>query len=393
MHVTSNLGGGGVERLMVKSLAVFDHTDFDHKVCCFSGGLYEGELRAMDIPYWILNRRLRFDPRFIFEIAGLMRRERVDVVHTLNFTANAWGRAAAKIAGVPRIIAHERGTAWTESATMRMVDRIFYNFTDLLLANSNAAKNVLTKHVGLSKDRIRVIYNGVPKPTIKPKTRPSLREMLGISSSTYLVGTIGRLDTPKGHIYLLHAISKVLQSLPNVTFVIIGDGPLHRYLKSEAQSLGLIDKGCVHFMGFLDNAPDLISDLDLLVHPAIRESLGNVLIEASLNQIPIVASNVDGCPEVVVDGQTGILVDCTQPVTYVDAPGASPLPAVVVDGSTRQLRPPLGPNPEDLAGAIVLLLQNPHLREQMGSRARTRSENLFSIERYVRDLENAYRGN
>ena len=392
MHVTSNLGGGGVERLLVKSLGVFDHTGFDHKVCCFSGGLYEGELRAMDIPYWIIQRRWRFDPSFIFKIASLMRREHVDVVHTLNFTANAWGRAAAKIAGVPRIIAHERGTAWTESSAMRMVDRFFYRFTDLLLANSNAAINVLTKHVGLPKERIHLIYNGVPKPTIERKPRSSLREMLGISSSTYLVGTIGRLDTPKGHIYLLHAIPKVWLSLPNVTFVIIGDGPLHGYLKREAHSLGLIDKGDLHFLGFLDNAPDLLHDLDLLVHPAIREPLGNVLIEASLNQIPIIASKVDGCPEVVVDGQTGTLVECTQPVTYVDAPGASPLPAVVVDGGTRQLRPPLGPNPEDLASAIVQLLQNPHLREQMGNRARTRSETLFNIERYVRDLEDAYRG-
>lgn len=142
----------------------------------------------------------------------------------------------------------------------------------------------------------------------------------------------------------------------------------------------------------MDNAPDLLHDLDLLVHPAIRESLGNVLIEASLNQMPIIASNVDGCPEVVVDGQTGTLVDCTQPVSYVDAPGASPLPAVVVDGDTRQLRPPLGPNPEDLASAIVQILKTPHLREQMGNRARTRSETLFNIERYVRDLEDAYRG-
>lgn len=90
---------------------------------------------------------------------------------------------------------------------MRTVDRFFYRFTDLLLANSNAAINVLTKHVGLPKERIHLIYNGVPKPIIEPKT--SLWEMLGISSSTFLVGTISRLDTPKGHIYVLHAIPEV----------------------------------------------------------------------------------------------------------------------------------------------------------------------------------------
>lgn len=393
MHVTSNLGGGGVERLLVKSLGVFNRSNFDHLVCCISGGgVYEDELRALEIPYWIMKRRARFDTSVVFQIGSLMRRERVDVVHTLNFTANAWGRVAAKFAGVPRIIAHERGTAWTENLAMRLVDRVLYHITDVLLANSRAAKTVLTKHVGIPEDRIRVIYNGIPEPFIDLNLRPSLRERLGISSEALLAGTVGRLDTPKGHIFLLHAIPAIWQTLPEMHFVIIGDGPLREYLKTEAQKLGLLNNGGLHFLGFLPDAPSLMREMDLLVHPAIREPLGNVLIEAGLNNLPVVASNVDGCAEVIVNGETGTLVDCSQPATYVHAPGASPLPKVVVDGGTRQLRPPLGPSPEDLAAAIVQLSRNPHLREQMGTRARARAKELFSIERYVRELENAYSG-
>ena len=393
LHITSNLAGGGVQRLLVKSLAVLDRTSFTHRVCCVSAsGVYEDELRSLGIPYWIMRRRGRFDPTIILQMVHLMRRERIDVVHTLNFTANAWGRVAAKLAGVPRIIAHERGTAWTESATMRLVDRALYHCTDRWLANSEAAKIVLTQHVGVPADRIRVVYNGMPEPDRSRRDGTTLRERLGIDSKVPLVGAVGRLDTPKGFTFLLQAIPLVWESLPEAHFVLIGDGPLRGYLESEAGQLGLLKNGYVHFLGFLPNVPNLMPEMDLLVHPVIRESLGNVLIEAALARVPVVASNVDGCPEVVVDGETGLLVECTQPVKYVPAPGASPLPAAVVDGHTRMLRPPLGPSPEALADFTVRLLRDPQLRSQMGEQALARSRRIFSLERYVHCLESAYRG-
>lgn len=393
LHVTSNLAGGGVQRLLVKSLAVMDRTRFVHRVCCVSaGGVYEDELRSLGIPCWIMRRRARFDPTVIFQMARLMRRKNIDIVHTLNFTANAWGRIAARLAGVSRVIAHERGTAWTEGPVMRRVDRLLYPWTDVLLVNSEAAKIVLTQCVKLPADRIRIVYNGVPRPERTLGSVSKLRDRLGIGTDVPLVVAVSRMDTPKGHIFLLRAIPYVWQSVPEAHFALIGDGPLRGYLEVEAQRLGLLSTGSVHFTGFLLNAPDLIQEADLLVHPAVREPLGNVLIEAGLARLPVVASNVDGCPEVVVDGRTGVLVDCTQSVQYVAAPGASSLPAVVVDGRTRTLRPPLGPSPEDLAAAMVSLLRNPRLRRQMGERAQERAERLFGLDRYVRDLQSVYRG-
>jgi glycosyltransferase involved in cell wall biosynthesis len=180
--------------------------------------------------------------------------------------------------------------------------------------------------------------------------------------------------------------------MPQTNFVLMGDGPLRDYLESEAHRSGVLKEGRLHFLGFLPSAPNLMSEMDLLVHPAIREPLGNVLIEAGLARVPVIASNVDGIPEVVVNGETGWLIDCTLPVEHnIRAPGASPLPKVVVDGRTRRLRPPLGPKPEELADAVVRLLRDAQLRRQMGKRARERMKRLFSIDRYARDLESAYR--
>ena len=321
-----------------------------------------------------------------------MRHQNINVVHTLNFTANAWGRVAAKLAGVPRVIAHERGTAWSENSLMRWVDRLLYPSTHLWLANSEASVIMLTQRIGIPADRIRVVYNGVPAPAVRNDDGPSLREQLGIGPDVPLVGSVGRLDTPKGHLYLLQAIPIVWQSVPDTQFVLIGDGPLRGYLETEAHRRGLMQEGRVHFLGFLPDAVNLMPEMDVLVHTAIREPLGNVFIEAGLARLPVVASNVDGCPEVIVDGETGILVDCSVPVKYVNAPGVAPLPSAVVDGHTRALRPPLGPNPESVADATVRLLNNPQLRKEMGQRARERVQKLFSIKGYARCLERAYSG-
>jgi glycosyltransferase involved in cell wall biosynthesis len=394
LHVVANLCGGGVERLLVESLAVLDHDNFTHQVCCVSsGGIYEKDLRRLGIPYWIMKRRLRFDPTVILQMVHLMRREHIDVMHGLNFTGNAWGRLAAKLAGVPRIIAHERGTAWTENAIMRWVDRRLYPFTHLWLANSEASAIMLTQRIGIPAEHIRVVHNGLPEYSPSRQTGSPLRERIAVDSDIPLIGTVGRLDTPKGHIFLLRAIPLVWQVSPQAHFVIIGDGPLRHLLETEARRMGLLNEGRVHFLGFVEGAAYLMQDLDILVHPAIRESLGNVLIEAGLACLPVIACNVDGCSEVIVDGETGVLVDCTMPVEYMSAPGASPMPKVIVDGNTRTLREPLSPSPGALSDAILSLLRDPQLRRKMGKRGRERARQIFSLNRYTQTLERAYRGN
>ena len=394
LHVISNLAFGGVQHLLAKSLSIFDREQFNHLVCCVTdGGVYEHELKEIGIPYWIMNRRFRFDPTIIHQMALLMREQEIDVVHTLNFTANAWGRVAAKIAGVPRIIAHERGTGWTENAMMRLVDRRLYPFTDVLLANSQASKTILMNRIGLPEDRILVLYNGLPEviSTMEPKI--SLREQCGISTKTHLIGTVGRLDTPKGHVFLLDAIPLVWREMPDTHFVIIGGGPLDEHLRNLATENDLLEGKRLHFTGFLSQAAQYMREMDIIVHPSVREPLGNVLIEAGWAGKAVVGSYVDGCGEVVEDGKTGILIPGSEPVMTTKGYRASPLPSLVVDGKTQALRSPLGPSPYAMANAILPLLRNPQQCIAMGRAARERIQSKFTIERYVNQLEEIYRGN
>lgn len=391
LHVIANLNSGGVQHLLLHCLAQMDKTAFHHYVCCITaGGIYQAEIEALGIPVSIMSRRHRYAPDLIPQMVRLMRRQKIDVVHTLNFTANTWGRAAAILARVPRIIAHERGTAWTDTPMMRLVNRALYPFTDLMLANSEAARIILRHHVGLPDARIKVIYNGLPLPQpIQPGL--NLRHALAISPDTPLIGVIGRLDTPKGYPFLLQALPYIWQKIPAVHVAIIGTGPLDSALRRMAADRGLLETGQLHFMGYVPNAAGTLPQMDLLLHPAIRESFGNVLVEAGFAAVPVVASNVDGGAEVIVHGETGLLVDCTERVDFIPAVGASPLPELVVDGRSRTLRPPLGPNPQSLAAHAVTLLRDPALRQRLGHQARERAQRLFTLERFVRDLESVYR--
>jgi glycosyltransferase involved in cell wall biosynthesis len=190
----------------------------------------------------------------------------------------------------------------------------------------------------------------------------------------------------------LRAIPHVWQALPEACFVLLGDGPLRGHLEREAHRLGIWPHRQVRFLGFQMDASALMREMSLMAHPAIREPLGNVLIEAGLARLPVVATCVDGIPEVIVHGETGLLVECTVPAKYVPAPGATPLPSVVVDGHTGALRPPLGPDPKRFAAAIVALLNDRAGSRSMGGNAYQRVRRFFNLERYVRDLERAYVG-
>jgi glycosyltransferase involved in cell wall biosynthesis len=391
LHILANLHSGGVSHLLAKSLAEMDRVNFRHQVCCITtGGVYQAEIEALGVPVHILTRRHRFSGDIIRQMVQLMRREKTDVVHTLNFTANAWGRVAAILARVPRIIAHERGTAWTDNRVMRLVNRALYPATTLMLANSEAARIILRQHVGLPDSRLKVIYNGLPMPKFDNPTM-DLRQTLDIQADAPLIGAIGRLDTPKGYPFLLQSLPYLWQEIPTAHVAIIGTGPLTDPLRQLAVDLRVMDSGRLHFMGFVPNAAATMPQLDLLLHPAIREAFGNVLVEAGFAALPAIAANVDGCAEVIVDEETGMLVDCTEPVDYIPAPGVSPLPEVVVDGRSRALRPPLGPNPRRLAECAVALLRNPDLRLHLGRAAKARSLQLFALGRFVCDLEAIYR--
>ncbi|MFN3967250.1 MAG: glycosyltransferase, partial [Endomicrobiia bacterium] len=194
----------------------------------------------------------------------------------------------------------------------------------------------------------------------KPPVRTEyskLREELGLSQETKLVGTVARLHKVKGHTYLIQAAQKLKDKYPNVHFVWVGGGEMYQQLKEEVRTAGLEDR--IHFLGVRQDVPELLPQFDLFVLPSVYEGFGLVVLEAQLSGLPVIASAVGGLLEVVDDGHDGLLV------------------------------PPQ--NADALSGAIDQALSMPERIQQM---ARAGQEKVFrqgSLERLVQETTNVYK--
>ncbi len=167
-----------------------------------------------------------------------------------------------------------------------------------------------------------------------------MRDSLGLDADAPVAGMVCRLVEQKGVTYGLQAFAQVSAQMPEARLLIAGDGPLRESLEQEAQALGLAD--CVQFLGWRDDVDRLMSAFDLLLMPSLWEGFGLVILEAMARQLPVVATAVSAIPEIVVDGETGLLV----PARDVDA----------------------------LAGAMLTLLADRPLRRYMGQNAEGRLE-------------------
>lgn len=227
--------------------------------------------------------------------------------------------------------------------------RITFNKADLIIANSHYTKNLITS-LGIPSEKIYVSYPGVDTSRYSNVQNDNAREESGLPNVPILL-TVARLVKRKGTKYLVQAMPRILNRIPTAMLAIAGDGPERCELEAEVRKLKL-DSNVIFFGKVTeDKLIRLYRTSDVFVLPAIvdldgnTEGLGVVLLEAMSMQKPVVASGVGGIPEVVVHGQTGMLVE----------PG----------------------NPEELANAVTYLLRNTQTSVKMGKKGRQRVEQIF----------------
>lgn len=382
-HISTMTRMGGVERLVVDLLTHPPQADIRHALLTTSSD--PAVLRPLSLSpslsIYEPSRRFRYDPTAIIAMAKWLRQQKIDVVHTYNAFANAWGFLAAKLARVPTIFAGEHGSAWWVKPPMLWLDRWAQRNATLTIANSHASTTMLTKRYGLAREKIRVVHNGVPP--LPPADRKALRREWGWGDCV-VVGTIGRLDTPKNYHILLQAVSQLRH--PKMRLLIIGGGPLEGVLRDQIATLGLGDR-CV-LTGWRSDARQLIQGCDIFVNTSLRETFGLVLVEAGLAGLPLVAPAVDGIPEIVQDRVNGILLQPTEKPTVIDAPDVTPLSQrVVING---ELSEPLSVSAETVTHALHTLITDNDLRLHYGQQAKTIAQERFSLDRYQRELEAIY---
>jgi len=272
----------------------------------------------------------------------------------------------AKLAGVHHVIITLHGL-WRFYGWRKPLLRLLFSFQQHLvsfIAVSQATKDFWTREWGLPPEKIEVIWNGIELERFTDVRRSNaLRKALGLDESIPIIGTVGSLTPKKGHRFLIQAVPMVLAHCPETHFVFVGEGELRESLYSLSHRLGV--EQYVHFLGQREDVPSLLSQFDIFVFPSafeagqrIGETFGIALVEAMAAGLPVVATRFSGIPEVVEDGVTGLLVP----------PGDS----------------------QSLANAIVTLLKDRTKARRMGLAGRKRAEQLFSVDRMVRRVEQYY---
>ena len=351
------IGGAELKLLeLVKELVEKYPEEYNQVICSVGqGGPLQAEFEKLGVKAVVFPKRHRFDFSLILKVARLMRSEKIDIVQTTLFYADVIGAFAAKLAGVPHVISWEAVTQ-----PHRFRHRLIYSLAkynlDLVVAVSDATKNAIIKERNLDPQKAYTIHYGIDLKKFQNNVDDSRRKDLGIEKTEKIVGVVARLTHQKGHVFLIEAVPQIIDRFPNVKFVLVGNGPLKELLETKVAEMGVSSNFI--FLGFRSDIKELLSIFDIFVLPSLYEGLPNCVLEAMACSKPVIATEVDGTPELVVDGVTGLLV------------------------------PPRDSN--SLANAISYLLKNENVALDMGKKGRERVENWFSLEKQIEQFNDLY---
>lgn len=246
------------------------------------------------------------DPAFGGAIVDFLRRHRPDVFHLHVGTGreNFDGARAARAAGVPAVVQTQHLPWMLSSPGKRPPFFRGLREVDRLIAVSRAQGRTYER-IGVPAERISTVPNGVGGRGPGPG-RLAAREALGLDPDQPVVMTVGRLVTMKGHRHLVDSTPDLLAAFPDLVVLIAGEGHLRAQLTEQVASLGVGD--CVRLLGHRPDARQLLDAADVFVLPSLHEGMPLVAMEAMAVSLPIVATRVTGSAEIVVDGETGLLV-------------------------------------------------------------------------------------
>jgi glycosyltransferase involved in cell wall biosynthesis len=265
---------------------------------------------------WKLN--FWYDPIVLLKLIKLLKKKRYDIVHTHTTKAGILGRVAAHISGVPVIVHGLHGSTFQafNSSLLNwllfLLERLTGRFTDAYISVSKMlSEKYVEKGIG-KKENYYTVYSGMKLDKFyevreKVDYREKRRE-LGINSGQFVIGNVARLETRKGHQFLLDAFKKVTLERKDypLKLLIIGEGEDREKLENYIKKLNLEDK--VIFTGYREDVEELMALMDIFVLTSLREGLPRVLVQAAAVGMPSVAFNVDGVSEIIKDNQNGFLI-------------------------------------------------------------------------------------
>ena len=362
LYIIGTLRTGGAERHLVQLLRGIDRGTFDPEVCCIKKvGGFVPLVEDTGIPVLDLGIDRYYSFRAIrkfFSLVRFIRNRNFQIVHTFLFHTNIFGSLAAFLARKPKIVISIRNMNIFFTARHIYAIRLIGFLVDKVTVVSDHVKDLVLRREKLKPEKVVTIYNGVDIADLQCQVnKEKKREEIGLDTGGPVLGCVASLHARKGHRYLIQALGGAVQTYPDLSLLLIGDGAERAEIEKQVQALDLARQ--VKFLGRRSDVPELLELMDIFVLPSLEEGMSNALLEAAAKGKPVVATDVGGNAEMVVHAETGLVV----PARDVDA----------------------------LRDAILALLRDRQKASAMGEKGRERMLRFFSLKNIIEQNQALYR--
>lgn len=359
LHTIQTAGPGGAETVVLDLASRLDRSRFRSIVLLPREDWLSKNLRERNVPTFFANSTAWYDFRLPRGMVRLIRQEKVDLIHSHLPGQNFYSCVAGLLTGTRTIATYHGALELAQSQGLRGAIQLgtVRRSADAVVVVCDFMAKML-RDIKFPARKIVRIYNGIQVERHEVPGDGRLRNELGLSNGTKIVGTVANLRQTKGYAFLVQAASKVLAVAPDTMFVAIGDvnQEIAKPLFEAIVQLGIQDR--FRFLGFRTDIPELMNELDVFTLASVSEGFPLVALEAMAASRPIVVTRSGGPQEIIQDGRTGFLVP----------PG----------------------DPDALAAKICDLLTNPERAQQFARSARSKVGSEFTIERMISEYEHLY---
>jgi glycosyltransferase involved in cell wall biosynthesis len=359
LHTIDTTGPGGAETVVFNLATRLDPRRFRSIALLPPRSWLGDKLREHGVPTFCAEGRVWYDLRLPRTIARVIREQKVDLVHSHLPDQNFYTCLAGRLTRCRTLVTYHGPVELSTAKQLRARTKLFFvrHSATAVVVVCDFVGEILQK-LGFPASKLVRIYNGISVKHLDGSQRMHLKEELGLRNDAKLIGMVANIRQSKGYEYFIRAAKQVCAADPNVHFVAVGDidQELAQPLWSLLEELKLRDR--VHFLGFREDVPEILEDLDVFVLSSTSEGFPLVLLEAMAAGKPVVATRCGGPQEVLSDTRTGYLVP-------------------VADA-------------QELAARISELLAQPEHAAALGANARTRVQAEFSVEQMIATYERLY---
>lgn len=310
LYLITELNMGGAQQALFRLLSGLDRNRYQPTVACLYNGRGQAaqQISQLGIPVIDLGMQPKWRLDAMWRLHRLVREQKPVILHAWMIHANILGRIVGRLNRVPVVIISRR-TQNLDGAGREWANRKLSGWSDATIAVSECVRQVEIAQARTDPAKVITIHNGIEAEwyrQIDSTVRDRIRRELKTPNEALVIASVGRLHPVKGLAKLLVAMKSVHARFPEVYLWLVGDGELRSTLEAQARQLGLDD--VVVFTGTRLDVPEILTAVDIFTLASHVEGMPNAILEAMAAGLPVVATQVGGVPEIVVEGQTGLLV-------------------------------------------------------------------------------------